>query len=141
MSPANDLGEALHVSGRRLTRQRRLVMEVLEESQEHPDAETLYNRAKSRDPHISLPTIYRTLAALKDMGLVEEHPLGENHAHFEAVSESPHYHFACLTCGRVIEFDAPQVMQAVRALSQREGVQVTRTHFFLSGYCAQCQQI
>ncbi|MBN1886825.1 MAG: transcriptional repressor [Thermoflexales bacterium] len=139
MNQKNHLSQALHVSGRRLTRQRRLVMQVLEESQEHLDAEALYRQAKARDPKIGLATIYRTLAALKEMGLVEEHRLGENHAHFEAVKES-HYHFNCLGCGRVIEFDAPQVMQVVHALSQREALQVTGIHLFLSGYCARCRK-
>jgi Fe2+ or Zn2+ uptake regulation protein len=130
---------ALHATGRRLTRQRRLVMEVLEEADEHLDAETIHDRAKARDPNISLATVYRTLALLKEMGLVEEHRLGEDHAHYEAVQDVPHYHFTCLECGRVIEFAAPEVGQVVQALSQQEGLQVADVHLFLTGYCRQCQ--
>ena len=133
--------EALHASGYRLTRQRRLVMEVLEESDEHLDAETLHDRARSRDPNISLATVYRTLALFKEVGLVEEHRLGEDHAHYEAVQEAPHYHFTCLKCGRVVEFDAPQVMGVVRELSEREGLRITGVHLFLSGYCDRCRQM
>ncbi|HEC34036.1 MAG TPA: transcriptional repressor, partial [Chloroflexi bacterium] len=87
-----------------------------------------------------LATVYRTLALLKEAGLVEEHRLGEDHAHFEAVRETPHYHFTCLECGRVVEFDAPQVMEVVRVLSEREELQVTDVHLFLGGYCARCQE-
>jgi Fe2+ or Zn2+ uptake regulation protein len=122
-----------------MTRQRRLVLEVLEESEEHLDAEALYDRAKARDPNISLPTVYRTLTLLKEIGLVEEHQLGEDHAHFEAVREVPHYHFTCRECGRVIEFDAPQVVQLARELSEQEELQITDVHLLLSGYCGQCQ--
>jgi Fe2+ or Zn2+ uptake regulation protein len=131
--------ETLRTSGHRLTRQRRLVLKVLEESREHLDAEGLHDRAKALDPKISLATVYRTLAVLKEMGLVEEHRLGEGHAHFEATRETPHYHFTCSRCGRVIEFDAPQVMQVVRRLSRQEGVQVTSAHLILAGTCAECQ--
>jgi len=140
MAQEERLREALHASGRKLTRQRRLVMEVLEESKEHLDAETLHDRARARDPNISLATVYRTLAVLKEVGLVEEHRLGEGHGHFEAVQEDPHYHFTCLKCGRVVEFDAPQVMGVVHELSEQEGLRITNVHLFLSGYCAQCQQ-
>ncbi len=133
------LSKKLHASGHRLTRQRRLVMEVLEESDEHLDAETLHDRAKARDANISLATVYRTLALLKNVGLVEEHRLGEDHAHFEAVQEDPHYHFTCLRCGRVIEFDAPQVMEVMQELRERYGLCITDVHLFLSGYCARCQ--
>jgi len=133
------LPESLHTSGRRVTRQRRLVMQVIQENPGHLEVEAVYALAKASDPKISLPTVYRTLAVLKEMGMVKDHALGENHAHFEAAPEKPHYHFTCRKCGRVIEFDAPQVVQVVHAVSEREGLQVTDVHLFLSGYCARCQ--
>lgn len=139
MSTEQQLTAALRAIGRRLTRQRRLVMEVLEEAEEHLDAEAIHDRAKARDPNISLATVYRTLALLKEVGLVEEHRLGEDHALYEAVRGVPHYHFTCLECGRVIEFDAPEVDQVVQALSRREGLQIADVHLFLTGYCRQCR--
>ncbi|HIP87142.1 MAG TPA: transcriptional repressor, partial [Anaerolineales bacterium] len=54
MSTEQQLTAALRAIGRRLTRQRRLVMEVLEEAEEHLDAEAIHDRAKARDPNISL---------------------------------------------------------------------------------------
>ena len=121
--------------GRRLTSQRRLVLEALEASVTHLDAEALHDRVKSRHPDISLATIYRTLNVLKEMGLVEEHSLGEGHSHYEAARSSPHYHFVCIRCGKVIEFDTPSVDHAAAQFSEREGVQVTDAHLRLSGYC------
>ena len=139
MTQTDRLAESLRASGRRLTRQRRLVMQVVQDNPGHLEVEAVYALAKASDPHISLATVYRTLAVLKEMGLVRDHSLGEGHAHFEAVPETPHYHFTCLKCGQVVEFDAPQVMRVVRALSKREGLQVTDVHLLLSGYCAQCR--
>ncbi len=139
MTDEERFSQALRAERRRLTRQRRLVMDILNESNEHLDAETLYSQAKARDPNIGLATVYRTLALLKDMGLVEEHKLGEEHAHFEAMSASPHYHFTCLACGRVIEFEAPQLQAITGELSEREGVRVTEVTLSLSGYCAKCK--
>lgn len=138
MAREEQLRQALRAGDRRYTRQRQLVMEVLEGSQAHLDVEAVYALAKKRDPHISLPTVYRALAVLKEAGLVQDHRLGEDHAHFEA-AQARHYHFTCLACGRVVEFDAPQVRQMVRELSQREGLRITDVHVFLSGYCAQCR--
>lgn len=134
------LRETLHTSGRRLTRQRRLVLKVLEESREHLDAEELHERAKALDPNISLATVYRTLVVLKEMGLVEEHRLGEGHAHFETTPKTPHYHFTCSKCGCVIEFDAPQVAQAIRQLSRQKGLEVTGVHLLVTGKCAKCRE-
>jgi Fe2+ or Zn2+ uptake regulation protein len=140
MAPSKSLIESLHSNGRRVTRQRQLVMQVLQENPGHLEVEAVYALAKARDPNISLPTVYRTLAMLKEMGMVKGHALGESHAHFEAAPEKPHYHFTCLKCGQVIEFDAPQIMRVAQALSEREGLQVTEVHLFLSGYCAKCRK-
>ena len=134
------LHDTFRATGRRLTSQRRLILGVLEESDIHLDAETLFVRAKARDSDISLATVYRTLAVLKEMGLVEEHSLGEEHRHFEAVRDQPHYHFVCLGCGRVIEFDAPVMAQVKQDVSEREGVCITNIHLRMSGYCVQCQE-
>jgi Fe2+ or Zn2+ uptake regulation protein len=131
---------AIRSHGRRLTRQRRLVLEILAESREHLDAETLYERAKARDPDIGLATIYRSLALLKETGLVQEDQLGEDHGHFETTPSSPHHHFTCLKCGRVVEFESPQVMEVVRRLYESEGLQVTDIRLHLSGYCPQCRE-
>lgn len=140
MNESSDhLRDTFRATGRRLTSQRRLILGVLEESGGHFDAETLFVEARDRDPDISLATVYRTLAVLKEMGLVEEHRLGEEHGHYEAVQGKPHYHFTCLECGRVIEFDTPLVARIERELSEREGVRITSTHLHVSGYCAQCQ--
>ncbi len=132
--------QTLQEKGYRLTRQRRLVMAVLQESQEHLDAEALHSKARERDPRISLATVYRTLAVLKEVGLVKEHRLGEEHAHFEAAPQEPHYHFTCLGCGKVIEFTAPEVAQVVRRVGKQKNLQISDVHLFLSGYCDQCQK-
>jgi len=133
------LREAFRAAGRRLTSQRRLIFEVLKESGDHLDAEMVYDRARARDAAISLATVYRTLAVLKEMDLVEEHRLGEEHSHYEAVRGEPHYHFTCLGCGKVLEFDTPLIKQVERELREREGVRIVNTHLHVSGLCAQCR--
>jgi Fe2+ or Zn2+ uptake regulation protein len=140
MSESTDgLREVFQEAGRRLTSQRRLVLDVVKRSDEHLEADAIHDRAKRRAPGLSLATVYRTLALLKEMGLVEEHRLGEGHSHYEAVQEEPHYHFTCRRCGKVIEFDTPLVAEIRRELCDREGVQVTQSHLYFIGYCTDCQ--
>ena len=132
--------EILRGEGRRVTRQRQLVMEVLEQSREHLDAETVYAKAKARNPRISLPTVYRALALLKELGLADGQRLGQDHAHFEAVRRSPHHHFTCLGCGRVVEFDAPEMNRLTRRLAKCEAMKITGIQLHLQGYCRDCQR-
>jgi Fur family ferric uptake transcriptional regulator len=123
----------------RLTRQRKLVLDILREGKGHLDADTLYRKAKGRNPKISLATVYRSLALLREANLVQEHRLGENHSHFEAAGASLHHHFTCLNCGRVVEFRSPQVMQAARAFGRRERVQIADVRLEVTGYCPACR--
>ena len=135
------LQDALRGAGLRLTSQRRLILQVLEESSVHLDADALYDRVKAHDPDVSLATVYRTLAVLREIGLVEEHRLGEDHGHYEAVRQEPHYHFTCLRCGKVIEFDTPLVAQVEQELCEQEDVLVTNTQLLVSGYCTRCKDV
>jgi Fe2+ or Zn2+ uptake regulation protein len=140
MSELTDvLQEAFRESGHRLTSQRRLILEVLESSDQHLDAEAIYDQARGLNPNVSLATVYRALAVLKKIGLIEEHRLGEEHGHYESVRDEPHYHFTCLSCGKITEFDTPLVAQIKQELSEQTKVRVTSAHLHLSGYCPQCQ--
>jgi Fur family transcriptional regulator, ferric uptake regulator len=87
------------------------VLEVVENSAKHLDAETVYRQAQETDPNISLATVYRTLAVLKDEGLIEQRYLARDHAreHYEPVGAPEHYHFTCLDCRQVIEFQSSRV--------------------------------
>lgn len=127
-------GSAVH-----LTRQRRLVLDILKESKGHLDAETLYQKAKARNSKISLATIYRSLALLCEAKLVQEHRLGENHSHFEPARDPLHHHFTCLQCGRIMEFRSPQVMEAARSFGRRAGLQIVEVRLEVHGYCPACR--
>jgi Fur family transcriptional regulator, ferric uptake regulator len=131
--------ETLRSQGRRLTRQRQVILDILLHSQEHLDAERLYDLARAEDSNISLATVYRSLALFKSAGLVQEDRLGEGHGHFETTPRDPHYHFTCMKCGRVIEFAAPQVLEAAQELGQRNDLKIIQVHLHLTGYCAACR--
>jgi len=135
-----NLKTALRAQNLRMTQQRRLVLEVLRESREHLDAETIHDQVRQANPRVSLATVYRTLALLKSLGLVDEHRLGEEHGHFEAARETPHYHFTCRRCRKVIEFKAPQIEEVVIPALADQGILVDEAHLTLYGLCPQCRK-
>jgi Fur family ferric uptake transcriptional regulator len=140
MTHGPELAQAVRSRGMKLTHQRRLVLEILENSRTHLDAEAVFTRARERDPRIGIATVYRTLSLLKRLGLAEEHDLGEDHGHFEAADkEKPHFHFTCAKCGKVVEFESPEVMRMAKSLCRRKGLFVSEVHLRLSGYCQQCR--
>lgn len=122
----------------RMTRQRRIVLQILEESQEHLDADTIYALARARDAKVSLATVYRALALFKRRGLVEEQRLGESHGHFETAQGKPHYHFTCTGCGQVIELEASQVHDLAQRLCAGQGLEVRNVQILVQGLCKDC---
>ncbi len=115
------------------------MLEILQESHEHLDAEMVYARARIKDQRISLATVYRTLALFKSVGMVEEHQFGESHGHFEAVHSSPHLHFTCRVCGQVSELSVPEIDELIHRLCLEAGHRLEKVKLDVSGVCGPCQ--
>jgi len=137
---AQDFKGTLHSQGMRLTGQRKLILQVLEDAGGHLDAESVFERAHKRDERVSLATVYRTLELLKKMGLVDQHYTSREHLRevYEPVGANEHYHFSCIKCGRVIEFQSPMIDRARKQLTQELGIQVLHACACFEGYCASC---
>ena len=103
--------------GLRMTAQRRVILNVLESSADHPDVEELYVRAKRQDPGLSLATVYRTVRLLQDVGVLEKHEFGDGRARYERACDGRehHDHLVDVRSGRVIEFSN----QAIEALQEQ----------------------
>ena len=135
-----DFKNTLHSKGMRLTGQRRLILQVLEESGRHLDAETVFERAHRRDEHVSLATVYRTLQLFKEMGIIDQHFTSREHNRevYEPVGAEEHYHFSCLKCGRVVEFQSALIDRARKQIAQELGINILHGCACFEGYCAGC---
>jgi Fur family ferric uptake transcriptional regulator len=140
MHTQNSFTGALRAHGLRLTPQRTLIMQVLHEADEHLDADGLWQSARRLDPGINLATVYRTLNALSQAGLIQQSFLGERQkrSYYELVDKPTHYHFACLGCGKVLELHSEPMAQAQAKLERRYGVHITNAHVKFEGLCPEC---
>ena len=96
-----DLAQRCVQAGMKMTGQRRVILEVLSESDDHPSVETVHQRAKAIDASISIATVYRTLHLLDEMNLVQRHEFNESHSRFEVCREH-HHHMIDLETGEVL---------------------------------------
>jgi len=131
--------EILRAQGKRITPQRSLLLQVIRESKGHLDADGVYRLARQKDPSISLSTVYRNLNMLKELGLISELHLDQEHHHYELRDATEHYHLICSNCGRVIEFDSPLVEELMDRVSGEKDFLVERIHIDLVGLCAECR--
>ncbi len=90
--------------GLRITEQRRTIARVLSEAEDHPDVETLHERAAAVDPKISIATVYRTVRLFEEAGILERHEFGDGRSRYEAASDAHHDHLIDVETGNVIEF-------------------------------------
>jgi Fe2+ or Zn2+ uptake regulation protein len=105
--PGASIEGSLKERGVRLTRQRQILLELIDKTGEHLDAESLFQMAKEKDPKLNRVTVYRTLKMLKAGGLVDEldlmHYGGDQH-YYETRLKQEHAHVICLRCGKVRNF-------------------------------------
>ena len=96
----NKLVERFREAGFKITPQRMAVLDFLEGNTSHPSAHEVYKVVKRKFPTTSFATIYNTLNAARDMGLVLELTLDSEKRHFDP-NTSPHHHILCAKCRRV----------------------------------------
>jgi Fur family ferric uptake transcriptional regulator len=134
--------DSLKQRGIRLTRQRQLLLDLLDRTGQHLDAESLYSLAHQQDPKLNRVTVYRTLKLLKEGGLVDEldlmHQTGDQHF-YETRTKQEHAHVICLRCGRVEEFYGDPLHKLRRQVEAHFGFQILIARTEIGGYCAHCQ--
>ncbi|SFG48283.1 Fur family transcriptional regulator, ferric uptake regulator [Palleronia marisminoris] len=121
---AEKLTDALRESGIRLTRQRRLLLDIVSRSDDHPDAVELHRRATDQMPGISLSTVYRTLSALEEHGVVQRHQFQNDTARFEPADGAHHDHMIDLDSGEVVEFHSDQIERLQSELAAEAGYEI-----------------
>ncbi len=130
--------QVLKAAGMRVTNERSIILGAMRQG--HFDANEIYRRARRKDPHLSLSTVYRTMQAFKKIGLVDELHLSDTHHHYEVKPSTEHHHLVCLGCGRVIEFHYPLSRHIKRSVPEAKDFTISETEFNIKGYCSQCRQ-
>ena len=130
---ANDLKEALRSDGVRITRQRVALLKVLAEADDHPDANELHRRVRDIDPSVSLSTIYRTLTALEQKGLLHRHAFEGVPARFETADAPHHDHLIDIDNGQIIEFCSAEIEKIQVRIAKRHGYEIVSHRLEL--YC------
>ncbi len=139
---AGHLQRELGVRRIRLTRQRRVVLKVMESAARHMDANEILELAQQIDPEITRVTVYRTLDLLKRHGLIDEldllHLRGHRH-YYESHGPRDHIHVACVGCGKVREVESPLYEELKQQISRDCGIEITVARTEIGGLCEDCR--
>ena len=104
-----------------MTGQRRIIADVLEDAEDHPDVEELYRRASAIDSNISLATVYRTVKLFEEAGILDKLEFGDGRARYEDAERDHHDHLIDISSGEVIEFVDPEIEALQEKIADRLG--------------------
>ncbi|MDE2166284.1 MAG: transcriptional repressor [Alphaproteobacteria bacterium] len=107
--------------GLRMTRQRRTIIQAIENASDHPDAWSIYLRAGKADPQICLSTVYRTLRIFQNAGILAGHRFKDGLHRFERDSDERHGHLIDRTTGKIIEFRDREIERLQSAIAEHHG--------------------
>ncbi len=110
--------------GLRMTGQRRVIAQVLEDSDDHPDVEELYGRASAIDSGISIATVYRTVKLFEEAGILDKLEFGDGRARYEDAERDHHDHLIDMNSGEVIEFVDAEIEALQDKIAQKLGYEL-----------------
>ncbi|OBY27038.1 Fur family transcriptional regulator [Leisingera sp. JC1] len=110
--------------GLRMTGQRRVIAQVLQDSDDHPDVEELYARASAKDAGISIATVYRTVKLFEEAGILERLEFGDGRARYEDAEREHHDHLIDMNTGEVIEFCDPEIEELQERIARKLGYEL-----------------
>ena len=134
-----EIAQILREKGLKVTPQRIAVYNMLCNTKEHPDAETIYKTLEPTNPTMSLATVYKTLDFFKQLGLVQELNVGEGRSRYDADVDW-HPHTVCTCCGQVGDLHLEALKNVSQKLAPELDFEVEMEQLILYGKCSECHQ-
>jgi len=119
--------------GMKMTGQRRVIAQVLSQSDDHPNVEEVYRRASDIDPKISIATVYRTVRLFEEASILEKHDFGDGSARYEEATDDHHDHLINVHNDTVIEFHNAEIENLQRRIAAEHGLKLVGHRLELYG--------
>ncbi|BCA78553.1 transcriptional repressor [Desulfuromonas sp. AOP6] len=123
----------------RITPQRYAVLKLLCSSRAHPGPGEVYEQLRQQFPTLSLATVYKTAALLRDMGELTELPMKDGTTRYDGRNPAPHPHVICNNCLKVMDFEAPPLDFLQQEAESATGFQIAEYRVDFFGLCPECR--
>lgn len=141
LTPQARFAEFLQARGKRITKQRRAIVDHVCGHHEHFDAEQLLAglRRTPAGARASRPTVYRTLAEMVDAGLLHKMVLDGRAVYEHDYGYPQHDHLYCTGCQKLIEFSSDELVRIRDAVAARHQFRPQGHRLIVSGLCVDCR--
>lgn len=135
LKPIRSLQDALdrcQALGMRLSRQRRLILELLWEVQDHVCARDIYDKLSRAGKEIGYTSVYQNLEALSSHGIIEciERSDGRLYGNIS----DPHSHVNCLDSQQILDVFVELPPDLIERIEAETGVRITDYRIDFFGY-------
>ena len=96
-----------------MSKQKKLITEILAASYAHPTASQIFEEARKRMPNIALGTVYRNLNELTQDGRIRKIRVPDGPDRFDRTVH-PHEHVICSVCGKVCDLNVPGLDECLK---------------------------
>lgn len=132
---SKDLSDELKKRNLRVSTQRIKILEYLICNRNHQTADQIYNALHPDLPTLSKTTVYNTLKALTQAGMVRELDIDDHETRYDIAREN-HGHFKCESCGTIYDFAVD--MKGLLKNNDLIGFQIRDRNVYLKGLCPRC---
>lgn len=142
LTPLERFTQFLKTRGKRVTEQRRLIVEQVFSHHDHFDADELMRHLAEliAQRKVSRPTVYRTLGELVEAGMLRTMSLGGRSVYEHDYGYPRHDHLYCQVCNTLIEFQSDALIELRDKVARQHDFQVRGHRMFVSGICRRCRR-
>lgn len=117
-----------------MTKQKKLVLSIAENSNAHLTAEEIFFLAKQEMPSIALGTVYRNLNILVEEGLLRRISVAGKPDKFDHVRDR-HEHLICCQCGRLSDIKIDGILDGIKAATGVDVLSVSLNAYYICDEC------
>ena len=128
-----DIESKCKQKGVRLTDQRKLIAQVMSESENHPDVDELHKKVSKFNSKISIATVYRTVKLFEEAGIVAKHDFKGNKSRYEQAPEEHHDHLIDVNSGEITEFVNEEIEKLQKQVAEKLGYKLVDHRLELYG--------
>lgn len=121
----------------KLTIQRKAILDVVQQSDDHPSAADIIERLRIKGFNFAYGTVYNSLRYLTEQQLIRELKLNESVSRYDARIED-HQHIVCTVCGKVEEIMLELPHEWLKDVTKQTRYQINNPHIVMEGTCEAC---
>ena len=122
----------------RNTKQKEIILDILNTHRTHPTIQEIYEYAKEKDSSIGQATIYRNVNRLVEEKKVLKLPNSSNDSFHYDINTEQHIHFICKKCNKIIDIFDNDYRNFIKDIEKKESLSIEKTNIILEGLCDNC---